>query len=88
MPGSPHNIGAGDSRLVITDLTPNTNYSITVCAFTSVGCGPLSIRVNQTDEDGKIWKFDFSISYEIATVLSLNSSPGSHQSDDHLIKKQ
>ena len=53
MPGSPLNLTTGDTRLVITDLTPNTNYNITVCAFTSVGCGPLSSRVNQTDEDGK-----------------------------------
>ena len=53
MPGSPLNLTAGDTWLVITDLTPNTNYNITICAFTSVGCGPLSDRVNQTDEDGK-----------------------------------
>ena len=59
MPGSPYNLREGDTRLVITDLTPNTNYSITVCAFTSVGCGPLSSRVNQTDEDGKVWMLAF-----------------------------
>ena len=53
MPGSPLSLTAGDTRLVITDLTPNTYYNITVCAFTTVGCGPLSSRVNQTDEDGK-----------------------------------
>ena len=52
-PESPHNLSAGDTQLIITNLTPNTNYSITVCAFTSIGCGPLSHIVNQTDEDGK-----------------------------------
>ena len=62
MPGSPYNVTAGDTQLVITDLTPNTNYSITVCALTSVGCGPLSSRVNQTDEDGKtVLKFALTI---------------------------
>ena len=76
MPGSPLNLTAEDTQLVITDLTPNTNYNITVCAFTSVGCGPLSRRVNQTDEDGKtvevtLWLF-------IIIKLLLNSSPGSH----------
>jgi len=76
MPGSPYNLTAGDTGLIITELTPNTNYSITVCAFTSVGCGPLSRRVNQTDEDGKtvevtLWLF-------IIIKLLLNSSPGSH----------
>ena len=53
MPGSPYNLTAEETRLVITDLTPNTNYNVTVCAFTSVGCGQLSSRVNQTGEDGK-----------------------------------
>jgi len=57
MPGSPYNLSEGDTRLVITDLTPNTNYSITVCAFTSVGCGSLSMERNQTDEDGKVLNF-------------------------------
>ena len=86
MPGSPYNLTAGDRRLVITDLTPNTNYNITVCAFTSVGCGPLSSRVNQTDEDGKnLLKFAFGILYDC--IHFLNSSPGSHQSGNHLIKK-
>ena len=53
MPGSAYNLTEEDICLVITDLTPNTNYNITICGFTSVGCGPLSSRVNQTDEDGK-----------------------------------
>ena len=52
-PGSPHNLSAGDTQHIITHLTPNTNYSITVCAFTNIGCGHLSHVVNQTDEDGK-----------------------------------
>ena len=85
MPGSPYNLTAGDIRLVITDLTPNTNYNITLCAFTSVGCGPPSSRVNQTDEDGKtVLKFVLFV----VTVLFLNSSTGSHQSGNHLIKKR
>ena len=62
MPGILYNLTAGDTRLVITDLTPNTNYNITLCAFTSVGCGQLSSRVNQTDEDGKtVLKFALTI---------------------------
>ena len=62
MPESPYNLTAEDTWFVITDLTPNTNYIITVCAFTSVGCGPLSSRVNQTDEDSKtVLKFAFDI---------------------------
>ena len=52
-PESPHNLSAGDTQLIITNLTPNTNYSITVCAFTSIGCGLLSHIMNQTNEDGK-----------------------------------
>ena len=84
MPGSPYNLTAGDIQLVITNLTRNTNYSITVCAFTSVGCGPPSSRVNQTDEDGKtVLKFVLFV----VTVLFLNSSPGSHQSGNHLVKQ-
>ena len=84
MPGSPYNLSEGDTQLVITDLTHNTNYSITVCAFTSIVCGPLSSRVNQTDEDGKVWMlafvnwYCFFIIVMIATILFLNSSPGSH----------
>ena len=52
-PGSPHNLSAGDTQHIIRGLTPNTNYSITVYAFTNIGCGHLSHVVNQTDEDGK-----------------------------------
>ena len=86
LPGSPYNLTAEDTELIITVLTPNTNYNITVCAFTSVGCGPLSSRVNQTDEDGKTaLKFAFSILYDC--IHFFNSSPGSHQSYNHLIKK-
>ena len=86
MPESPYNLTAEDTRLVITDLTPNTNYTITVCAFTSVGCGPLSSRVNQTDEDGKnVLKFAFDILYDC--IHFLNSSSSCHQSCNHLIKK-
>ena len=57
MPGSPYILSAGDTRLVIASLTPNTNYSVTICAFTNVGCGNLSRGMNQTDEDGKILYF-------------------------------
>ena len=70
IPGSPYNLTAEDTHLVITELTPNSNYSITVCAFTSVGCGPLSIRVNQTDEDGKTTlKFAFRNTYTFRTGM-------------------
>ena len=86
MPGSPYNLTAEDTQLVITDLTPNTNYTITVCAFTNVGCGPLSSRANQTAEDGEnVLKFALGILYD--SIHFLNSSPGSHQSSYHLIKK-
>ena len=86
MPGSPYNLTAGDTGLVITELTPNTNYSITLCAFTSVGCGPLSRRVNQTDEDGKtVLKFAFGTLYYY--IHFLNSSPGSHQFGNHLVNQ-
>ena len=85
-PESPYNLSAWDTQLVITDLTPNTNYSVTVCAFTSVGCGPLSSRVNQTDEEGKSLAF-VNYSYD-GNCNFLNSSSGSHQSGNHFIKRQ
>ena len=86
LPGSPYNLTAEDKQLVITDLTPNTNYTINVCAFTNVGCGPLSSRANQTAEDGKnVLKFALGILCDC--IHFLNSSPSSHQSGYHLIKK-
>ena len=53
-PGSPHGLPADATALVITELTPNTNYSVTVYASTSVGGGQEAIEVGQTDEDGNM----------------------------------
>ena len=33
----------------LTSLTPNTDYTITLCASTSVGCGPVTSATNRTD---------------------------------------
>ena len=53
MPGNPAVLDTDTTSLIITELTPNTNYSITVYANTSAGRGDSSIEVNQTDEDSK-----------------------------------
>lgn len=50
---SPHDLNATDTRIVLEGLSPNTNYSITLCAFTVTGCGSPATYINQTDEDGE-----------------------------------
>lgn len=42
-----------DTRIVLEGLSPNTNYSLSLCAFTDAGCGRPSTSINQTDEDGE-----------------------------------
>ena len=44
-------LAASDTSLTITDLIPNTSYNVSICAATSVGCGPPSVVLNKTDED-------------------------------------
>ena len=39
--------------LILSSLTPNTNYSISICATTIVGCGNGTNAVGLTNEDGK-----------------------------------
>ena len=53
MPGTPAVLDEQATSLTITELTPNTNYSIEVYASTSAGAGNSSFEVNQTDEDSK-----------------------------------
>ena len=54
IPGNPSVQNAESTSLIITELTPNTNYNVTVYASTSAGPGSSFIVVNQTDEDSKI----------------------------------
>ena len=53
-PPSPYSLSADVSSLLITDLAPYTNYSITVYAMTEMvdKDGENATRVNQTEEDG------------------------------------
>ena len=44
---------AGDTQLVLEGLSPNTNYTVTLCAYTSSGCGVPTTAINQTNEDGE-----------------------------------
>lgn len=50
---SPYNLSATDTYIVLGGLSPNTNYSLTLCAFTDTGCGSLATSISQTDEDGE-----------------------------------
>ena len=43
---------ANTVSVTISQLSFNTNYTITLCARTSVGCGNATVAVGQTDEDG------------------------------------
>ena len=38
---------------MLTGLEINTDYTVTICASTSVGCGPPIVVTNKTDEDGE-----------------------------------
>ena len=58
IPDSPAVLDEQATSLTITELTPNTNYSIEVYANTSAGEGNRATAVNQTDEDGKITTTD------------------------------
>ena len=51
---SPYNLTDPSARRFnLQSLTPNTNYSVTICATTSVGCGNTTSAVGLTNEDGK-----------------------------------
>ena len=39
----------------LSSLAPNTDYTITICATTSVGCGNITSTVGLTNEDGMCW---------------------------------
>ena len=40
--------------LTLNELTPYTNYTVSVCALTFAGCGLNSMSIAQTDEDGEL----------------------------------
>ena len=46
-----HVLPPTETTMTLDGLTPNTNYSVGICAATSVGCGMPAIVINQTDED-------------------------------------
>ena len=46
---------ANTVSVTISQMSPYTNYTITLCARTSVGCGNTTSTVGQTDEDGKCY---------------------------------
>ena len=41
------------TSFILSSLTPNTNYSITICATTIVGCSNSTDAMGLTNEDGK-----------------------------------
>jgi hypothetical protein len=41
------------TSFILTSLTQNTNYNITICATTTVGCGDSTDAMGLTNEDGK-----------------------------------
>ena len=43
----------GTLEVPLSDLQINTFYTVTLCASTSVGCGPATVITNKTDEDGE-----------------------------------
>ncbi|CAI8028275.1 Receptor-type tyrosine-protein phosphatase delta [Geodia barretti] len=45
-------IGPNDTSIVVECLSPNTNHSISLFAYTSSGCSNVSTAINQTKEDG------------------------------------
>ena len=45
------------TSFVLSSLTPNTNYNITVCATTIVGCGSSTNAVGLTNEDGNLMPY-------------------------------
>ena len=51
---SPYNLTDPSARrLVLQSLSPNTNYSVIICARTSVGCGNTTTAIGLTNEDGE-----------------------------------
>lgn len=51
---SPYNLTElSATSFILSSLTPNTNYSITICAATIVGCSNSTDAVGLTNEDGK-----------------------------------
>lgn len=51
---SPYNLTEPPATsFILSSLTPNTNYSITICATTTVGCSNSTDTVGLTNEDGK-----------------------------------
>ena len=53
--GSPDvvDLGADDTNHLITRLSPNSPYRVTVCASTSVGCGVNTTMTQYTTQDDK-----------------------------------
>ena len=41
-------------NITITGLSPFTNYTVSICALTSAGCGNISSNTSQTNEDGEL----------------------------------
>ena len=42
------------TSIIISELSPFTNYTVSICALTSTGCGIISNSTAQTDEDGTL----------------------------------
>lgn len=64
------------TSFILPSLTPYTNYSITVCATTIVGCGNATYTEGLTNEDGR-----YSIKqYCLLDIMYTHpfSSPGPH----------
>ena len=46
------NTEASTTSTILSSLTPNTNYSVIICAATVVDCGHTTTAVGLTNEDG------------------------------------
>ena len=56
-PPSPILLGVNDRNQMITGLTPNTPYRVSICANNSAGCGVNSTQDRYTRVDGTLIQY-------------------------------
>ncbi len=61
--------------VIITGLSPFTNYTVSICALTSAGCGNISSNTAQTNEDGTSSLDAVNIFISICFCLHLAPEP-------------
>ena len=57
-------VRGNESSVNLTNLTPYTNYTVSVSANTSAGEGPVVMEIARTDEDGESHHLNNSISHD------------------------